>query len=52
VSFMLFAWWDEGGDARDAGATDVNADAGGQAAWPGPFSKLNALPPYGRQRRK
>ena len=33
-------------------AADVKAAAGGQAAWPGAFRKLNALPPYGPQRRK
>ena len=35
-----------------AAAADVKAAAGGQAAWPGAFRKLNALPPYGPQRRK
>ena len=39
-------------NATPRAAADVKAAAGGQAAWPGAFRKLNALPPYGAQRRK
>ena len=39
-------------NATPQAAADVRAAAGGQAVWPGAFRKLNALPPYGPQRRK
>lgn len=39
-------------NATPRAAADVKAAAGGQAAWPGAFRKLNVLPPYGPQRRK